>query len=216
VKQVSDQEIDLALWTARRHHPLTPLEVCLLQLLAFYRFQDGAATLFGEHEGRTPDVRSSFGGLVGTGLLSGMALGYWLACGLLVPDPAPREPEPVDGTDMAQREHRRAEWLRILRADWHRRRAETRRLAQEVIAGRQTLIEAAARLRDMDNQRPDAEAHRRRLQFLPRGTTYERSLCEQIISMIEEMAAGEPYLAEVARRLAAGLADNPSREPERR
>jgi hypothetical protein len=220
VEPVSDQEIDTALRVIQekdRTHRLTPPESSLLQLLARCRCPAGAGESGHEPTAaanrgkgwRTWTVNSSTRWFFAAYLLLGMAFGYCLWTVIFSSEPQPSDPGRfgrLDVSRMSEVERRRVERIYALRAHWPRRRTEALRLAREVIAGRQTLFEAAANFDALDRQRPDYAAHRRWLRETRPGKSYEEYLCTHVIQTIEELAASEPRLADVARRLEHDLA----------
>ena len=87
-----------------------------------------------------------------------------------------------------------------------RRLAERERLAGDVIAGRLTLLEAAARFRDLDEQNPGFDWGIFRSTYA--GASDDERLCRQVLAFVESEPGGTAVLgrleAELQGRLGRG------------
>jgi hypothetical protein len=82
-----------------------------------------------------------------------------------------------------------------------RRMAAKDEVAREAVKGRLTLLEAAARFRDLDADAP--EAYRRGWRFLAEGSSDEERYCRQVLGYAERALHGRPGQAAALRRLEA-------------
>jgi hypothetical protein len=85
-------------------------------------------------------------------------------------------------------------------AAWRRNEAKNK-VAREAAEGRLTLLEAAARFRDLDADAP--EAYRRGWRFLAEGSSDEERYCRQVLGYAERALHGRPGQAAALRRLEA-------------
>jgi hypothetical protein len=108
--------------------------------------------------------------------------------------PAPAEQATRAGQEAEQLERRQQALLRLV--------AARRQVAADVIAGRLTLLEAAARFRDLNAETPAFEDCNR---IYP-GNSPEERFCRLVIDQVESEMEEEPeQAAELRRRLEAEL-----------
>ena len=124
-------------------------------------------------------------------------------------DPGPEGLPLSEVQDYLQRQVERGEALDSLLEKQKRQREARAELVFELAAGRLTLVEAAARIRDLYGSTPSFWEG---LRMAEKGNTDEERLCRHAIGWVESMLADRPCEASaVAARLEAELGDHLAR-----
>jgi hypothetical protein len=115
--------------------------------------------------------------IVGLGILAAAAAYLYWTPVLPFGDQESRSQE----DDQYQQEVRRGQKLKAQLRELPRIREAKRRIANDLIAGRLTLAEAAARVRELDRQTMDAPTYSRVLKLHFPGASEEERICRKVI-----------------------------------
>jgi hypothetical protein len=115
----------------------------------------------------------------------------------------------VPGTVTGER--RRAEKLEALRREVRHREQERQRLLRELLAGRLSLLEAAARFLDLNPKIYLASFFRAQLRFRYPKLPFEEAFCRHVIDHVREADADRRRVARAVRRLEKELAEHLAR-----